>query len=305
MMHLVLPLTLVLHSVLAHAYPSLGVDPLANDTYIEARQVPKIPPKPESSGPGSFHGSQFEFLEETGFAPAIDAMPSPCAPEGGTDDSGNAPNPGTDVPASASPGEDCTDVGPQPSGPYTLANPFPTYVGASWCGNLGEWRMQFYNYYVHDGILSKLGHRHDWEGIVVKWKKDPEGDWWHRAGAIYNKHCMHDHYSWDELNTVDVDVSGKSDVTNENTGLNRKHPKVYVGFFSHASFPEIDKSRKTIFNGECPDTKDLLGNEYRSNDWWRMPRAENIRPVSDIHADWDYGSASSTPPSNAQKMCEW
>ncbi|CAL8584840.1 hypothetical protein XPA_010423 [Xanthoria parietina] len=230
---------------------------------------------------------------------------SPCAPEGGTDKTGNAPNPGTNVGASASPGEDCTDVGPQPNGPYTLANPFPTYVGASWCGNRGEWRIQFYNYYVHDGILSEAGHRHDWEGIVVKWKKDPEGDWWHRAGAIYNKHCMHDHYTWDQLNTVDVDVPGTSDITNESTGLNRKHPKVYVGFFSHASFPEINKSRKTIFNGECPKYSDLLGNEYRSNDWWRMPLAENIRPVSDIHADWDYGDASSTPPANAKNMCEW
>ncbi|KAI4257026.1 MAG: hypothetical protein L6R42_005902, partial [Xanthoria sp. 1 TBL-2021] len=157
----------------------------------------------------------------------------------------------------------------------------------------------------HDGILSELGHKHDWEGIVVKWKKDPEGDWWHRAGAIYNKHCMRDHYTWDQLNTVNVDVPGTSDVTNEATGLNRKHPKVYVGFFSHASFPEINKSRKTIFNSECPKYRDLLGNEYRSNDWWRMPRAENIRPVGDIHADWDYGSASSTPPSNAKNMCQW
>ncbi len=74
----------------------------------------------------------------------------------------------------------------------------------------------------HDGILSTMGHKHDWEGIVVKWQKDPEGDWWHRSvciplwresndhwhpqGAIYNKHCMHDHYEWNELNTVDVYV---------------------------------------------------------------------------------------------------
>ncbi|KAI4089767.1 MAG: hypothetical protein LQ339_008493 [Xanthoria mediterranea] len=89
------------------------------------------------------------------------------------------------------------------------------------------------------------------------------------------------------------------------SGLNRKHPKVYFGFFSHASFPEINRSRRTIFNGDCLRYCDLLGNEYRSNDWWRMPCAENIRPVSDIHADWDYGSASSTPPANAKNMCEW
>ncbi|KAL8864260.1 MAG: hypothetical protein Q9174_007415, partial [Haloplaca sp. 1 TL-2023] len=258
------------------------------------RAPPEIPPKPESSGPGSFHGSQFDFLEETGYAPAVDAMPvwmfsrtettfSPCYPEGGTNADGTGPNPGTDVPPSADPGEDCQDVGGENKGAYTIAeNDFPTYVSASWCGNVGEWRMQFYNYYVHDGILSELGHRHDWEGIVVKWKKDPEGDWWHRAGAIYNKHCLHDHYTWEELNTVDVDVAGSTDVSNENTGLNRKHPKVYVGFFSHASFPEIDTSRKTIYNGECPKYKDLLGNEYRGNNRWRMPRKENIRPASDI-----------------------
>ncbi|KAL8767862.1 MAG: hypothetical protein Q9209_005754 [Squamulea sp. 1 TL-2023] len=278
---LCIPLILLTASVArVHAQVSFDFDPLANDTdthpQLMARQSPpEIPPKPSTSGPGSFHGSQFQFLEQTGFAPAVDAMPvwmysrtqkefSPCYPEGGTDLTGNAPNPGTNVGASASPGEDCSDAGPQPSGPYTLGNPFPTYVGASWCGNVNEWRMQFYNYYVHDGILSALGHKHDWEGIIIKWQKDPEGDWWHRAGAIYNKHCMRDHYRWDELATVDVDVPGTTDVTDEATGKNRKHPKVYVGFFSHASFPEINKSRKTIFNGECPKYKDLLGNEYRS-----------------------------------------
>ncbi|KAL8880583.1 MAG: hypothetical protein Q9198_002040 [Flavoplaca austrocitrina] len=79
-----------------------------------------------------------------------------------------------------------------------------------------------------------MGHRHDWEGIVVKWQKDPEGDWWHRS-----RH------------------------RDEATGLNRRHPKVFVGFFSHASFPEIYKGRKTAFNAECPEFQDLLGNEYR------------------------------------------
>lgn len=39
--------------------------------------------------------------------------------------------------------------------------------------------------------------------------------------------------------------------------------QVYVGFFSHASFPEINTSRKTNYNGVCPDMRDLLGNEYR------------------------------------------
>lgn len=45
------------------------------DAELVVRQAPKVPPKPETSGPGSFHGSQFDFLEENGYAPAIDAMP--------------------------------------------------------------------------------------------------------------------------------------------------------------------------------------------------------------------------------------
>ncbi|KAL8882003.1 MAG: hypothetical protein Q9198_000911 [Flavoplaca austrocitrina] len=58
-------------------------------------------------------------------------------------------------------------------------------------------------------------------------------------------------------------TDGPSDIADEATGLNRRHPKVFVGFFSHASFPEIYKSRKTAFNAVCPDFKGLLGNEYR------------------------------------------
>ncbi|KAL8887625.1 MAG: hypothetical protein Q9215_004846 [Flavoplaca cf. flavocitrina] len=281
---------------LVHGFPSLNVDRPASESSpkLEPRQnIPETPPKPATSGSGSFHGSQFLFLEQTDYAPAVDAMPvwvysrtqkefSPCAPEGGTDTTGKGPNPGTNIPSSASPGEDCTDVGPDPVGPYTLANAFPTYVGAVWCGDSDEWRIQYYNYYVVDA-----------EG----------DDWWHRSGAIYNKHCLHDHYEWNELNTVNVD--GDSDVSNEATGLNRRHPKVYVGFFSHASFPEINKSRKTVFNGDCPATKDLLGNEYRSNDWWRLPRREDIRPASDIDPDWDYGDATSDPGTHFENICKW
>ena len=64
--------------VIVHAYPPLGVDRLPGDSssQLKPRQdIPKIPPKPETSGPGLFHSSQFELLEQTGYAPAVDAMP--------------------------------------------------------------------------------------------------------------------------------------------------------------------------------------------------------------------------------------
>ena len=125
---------------------------------------------------------------------------------------------------------------------------------------------------------------------------------------------MRDHYEWEQLNTVDVYVKfssfcpanrvpfpfgfclvysdnqltcpyrdvddGPSDIADEATGLNRKHPKVFVGFFSHASFPEINKSRKTIFNGDCPATRDLLGNEYRYAPEVLSRRTDQIRMLT-------------------------
>ncbi|KAL8644310.1 MAG: hypothetical protein Q9210_007318 [Variospora velana] len=176
-----LPLALLLtgtYQVKAHPFRDLYnlKERSANDTEL-VRRAPEIPPKPSTSGPGSFHGSQFDFLEENNYAPAIDAMPvwvysttedafvripyphiwrrtplshksqSPCYPEGGDDGKGG-PNPGTDVGAGASPGEDCTGPGPESNSPYTLSDPFPTYISASWCGNVDEWRIQFFNYYV-------------------------------------------------------------------------------------------------------------------------------------------------------------
>ncbi|KAL8878286.1 MAG: hypothetical protein Q9198_003866, partial [Flavoplaca austrocitrina] len=126
---------------------------------------------------------------------------------------------------------------------------------------------------------------------------------------IYPQYCFHSPNfpiifitGNNQLTPVTRDVG--SDVSNEATGLNRKQPKVYVGFFSHASFPEITKSRKTAFNGECPERKDLLGNEYRSNDWWRLPRREDICPASDIDPDWKYGDATSDPGTNFENICK-
>lgn len=63
---------------LVHGFPSLNVDRPASESSpkLEPRQnIPEIPPKPATSDSGSFHGSQFVFLEQTDYAPAVDAMP--------------------------------------------------------------------------------------------------------------------------------------------------------------------------------------------------------------------------------------
>ena len=177
----------------------------------------------------------------------------------------------------------------------------------------------------HDGA-SIQGHRHDWEGITVVWGQDEAADWFHRTGAFYHQHDDHKYYSWDQLMTVNVDnvddpaashvasefpgntPGGDNDVADENTGQMKRHPKVFVGFFSHASFKDVDTSRKTNF--QCSPS--LAGcesdrsHEYRAGKWWRLPRIEDVHSGEEIHQDWDYGDdAKSTPYHNKWEMCSY
>ena len=71
----------------------------------------------------------------------------PCYPESAIKLDTGGQNPGTDVPINANPGTNCNDPGPL-DGPYSLGNPFPIYVSATYCDNKDEWRIQYYNYYV-------------------------------------------------------------------------------------------------------------------------------------------------------------
>lgn len=310
---------LVLASVVA-ALPREGISNDLGQRYQVRRQdIPTIPPRPEGVGAESFHGSQFQFFDEHGFvagSPGVEAAPvflfsrtqsiyDPCYPESAIVLGSNPPKPnpgsrrkfGT---GSVNPGAHCTNPGPY-DGAYSHGNRFPVYMSAAYCGD--SWRVNYDLYYVHDGVIFE-GHRHDWEGVTVVFKKDPSGvDWWHRQSVIFNKHGWHDHYIWDSLETVQVDIPGNSDVRDETVGNNKNHPKVYVGFFSHSAFAHrCDKCRHTDSGAA---TEYIANQEYRSNDWWRLPRGEDMHLWSEINRDWDYGSAWSSPPRNRDEMCSW
>jgi hypothetical protein len=88
-------------------------------------------------------------------------------------------------------------------------------------------------------------------------------------GLTLNTHGWHNYYTWEQMETVDAYLSfygdcGKSFAPHELTiyrisdirkeredaiGANRKHPKVYVGFFSHSAFRlRCNTCRKTQFS---------------------------------------------------------
>ena len=134
-----------------------------SDNSGPSNELPKrdIPARPASSGPMSFHQDQFNFLETTGYGPAVDGMPVflyattdsgfwPCYPESGVQLGSDPPeiNPGTDTPLGANPGQDCTGPGVGSNQAYTLANPFPVYVEALYCAGTNQWRVNYDLYYV-------------------------------------------------------------------------------------------------------------------------------------------------------------
>ena len=173
------------------------------------------------------------------------------------------------------PGEDCTDPGPY-TGAYSRGNPFPVYVGTAWCGDDAVWKLNYDIYYVHEGNML-AGHDHDWEGITIVFSRDPGAkgeDWWRRAGAHYNRYNNHDWYKYSDLVSVVVEGPGDNYVASEIPGGNLKHPKVYVGFFSHSAYARKDDS--ILVNAGPAST------EYRSDDWWRLPRAEDLHSWKEI-----------------------
>ena len=116
-------------------------------------------------------------------------------------------------------------------------------------------------------------------------------------GAHYNHHSSHDWFKYSDLITVAVDVPGTSDVTNNDAGKNLNHPKVFVGFFSHSAYDRADTSIRV--------NAGIASVEYRSDDWWRLPRAEDLHSWKEIDSNWKYGHANSTPYNNHNNMCGW
>lgn len=99
---------------------------------------------------------------------------------------------------------------------------------------------------------------------------------WQPHEVVFRQHGIKVHKQWNKVMTVD----GESDVRT-NTFANKAHPKVYIGFYSHASFPDkCDMGCGDLVNSG-PSRY-----EYRSSDWWRIPSAADFHLYSTIPQEW-------------------
>ncbi|KAI4246345.1 MAG: hypothetical protein L6R40_002013 [Gallowayella cf. fulva] len=305
--------------------------------------IPAIPKRPDAVGPNSFHVSQFVFFDNIGFvdgSPGVEAAPvflfaradwrqHPCYPESAVVIGSNPPrkNPGSGKVRGPNPGAGCTDPGPY-KGKLTPGHPFPVYVSAVYCELLRVWKLRYDTYYAHSGSSSE-SHTHDWEGVTIVFAPHPaaeHGEWWYRAVgesefsfspasrpipvdilacclAEYNQNGNPVWHYYHELQTVDLDVGqGPSDIHSTATDTKKKHPKFVISPKS---------SRANYLADEQFPNHPLhaigVDKDYRSDDWWRLPKKEDLRSWREIQPNWDYGIDSNghTPPANVKKACIW
>ncbi|KAH4596323.1 hypothetical protein HBI60_227970 [Parastagonospora nodorum] len=256
------------------------------------RAAPMVPTRPPNMDERAHHGIAFEYYDEivrasllndappaTVHAPVflfarIDKTQQTCYPEGAMNRRGDRPNPGQRVPLFIDPGADCTNVGPY-HGDLSLGDLFPVWTSTTYCND--EWRIDYGVYYVHDGNLS-AGRQPDWQGVSVGFSRAVPGeDWWLRSGVIFRRHKNHNLFGLGDVQTVD----GHKDIHRDRMDLNRVHPKVYVGLYSHAAFPrQCSVGCGTLVNFWKTDW------EYRSNDWYFIPTLHELKLYDAIPQSW-------------------
>jgi hypothetical protein len=207
----------------------------------------------------------------------------PCWPEDAFDSSGN-PTDGADL-----------QNWPNSDGGCPAVNtPFPTYFTAQNC-NDNEVRISFTIYQATSGFQPS-GHRHDFEHVVVIWKKDNGS--WVRDQLLLSGHGKHSGEAWADVESKAADRS--------TAGNGLEFPRVYVGFGSHA-----------MFNNQG-GLKDVLsaytGLEYRQADYPSYADQGGglveVTKGGDLFNKFEanaahYGSADSNPAFVANGACSF
>jgi hypothetical protein len=193
-------------------------------------------------------------------------------------------NPGAEPSTWPNSGSDC----PTPD------NKYPTYYSVKEC-NDSEIRVA-YTIYIPNSGFKPSGHRHDFEGIVVVWKRD--GDKWTRDRLLMSYHGKWPSQDWDSAESWNADFSS--------AGLGREHPRIFVGWGSHA-----------MFNNQQTDVTDVLS-QYGNDEYRHDKYPSSNFTLVEVTQDNDlgqkfsaedtkkhFGAANSHPAYIATDLCKF
>ncbi|KAA8904864.1 hypothetical protein FN846DRAFT_779326 [Sphaerosporella brunnea] len=192
-------------------------------------------------------------------------------------------------------GNSCPDPGPPGQG-----TPFPTYWLVKRCAH-DEVRVVYSLYFEHDGFANVLvarGHMHDWERIVVIWRRDGSTGEWTRSRLLKSMHSGYQSRAWGSIEST-FDYSDPS----EFRGKNKDGAKIYSGWAKHPFFDTKDTGWRDSISQGCQ-------REYRDGTWWYLPSEQDMvwaaieSPEGSRMAALDWGSATGGPWRVEEDICD-
>jgi len=160
-------------------------------------------------------------------------------------------------------------------------NEMVTYIDPRVC-NADTIRIGYWLYFKKDGFSGGVenGHRHDWEGAVVEWKRI-QGDQWSRNQVIVSYHKEYHSKRWDDSSLAKTEDA--------------LHPVIFSGWAHHAM--HWNKGGRADLLTTLYD--DLRNSYIKLNAWdnmtvipWLPAQAQNVLQFG------DYGKAN--PPLSKQ-----
>ena len=142
---------------------------------------------------------------------------------------------------------------------------FPTYYSVQECRLEEEIRVS-YTIYQPSSYFFEGGHVHDFEGIYVIWKLD--GDRWRRDELVMGRHGTWKSRVWNAAESWDTGYT--------TAGLGLAHPRMFVGWASHAMFNDQGGNEDII--------SQLDDREHRSAKY-----PVNSSPLVEVSVDNDLG----------------
>jgi hypothetical protein len=138
---------------------------------------------------------------------------------------------------------------------------------------------------------------HDWERIVVIWKRNASTGEWKRASILKSMHSGYQAKSW-----ASIESTFTYDNIDEFKGKDKDGAKIYSGWGKHPFFDTKETGWRDSISQGCQ-------REFRNGDWWYLPGEEDMvwaakeSPEGMRLAKFDWGSATGGPWVAEEGIC--
>lgn len=164
---------------------------------------------------------------------------------------------------------------------------FPTFYSVKRCSDT-EVRVVFNIYFPKDGFVA-TGHAHDFEHVVLVWKK--RNNAWSRDRLLLGRHGKHVPQAWSSAESWDG--------ARRSAGVGREFPRIFVGWGKHAMFNHQGGLTSLI---EQSTDEEFRSAKYPFWADWLVETTDN-NGTAKLFDKYNWGSATSNPARMSRGLC--